>query len=172
MMTEQELQAQKDQLIELVGVHVEKEKNIAPLAARILATLIVTCKQGVTFEQLVEDLGASKSTICTHLNTLEASGQIDYFTKPGDRKRYFIMTPNRLIQFIDEKVAKYESDKALHKKLIHYKTHVNEQFKDDHEKQCDLSFHKNFLIFLEEVTAIFKKLKTTLNEKNTIQNNR
>ncbi|HET8809776.1 MAG TPA: winged helix-turn-helix domain-containing protein [Flavobacteriaceae bacterium] len=172
MMTEQELQTQKDQLIELVGVHVEKEKNMAPLAARILATLIVTCKQGATFEQLVADLGASKSTICTHLNNLEASGLIDYFTKPGDRKRYFIMTPNRLIQFIDEKVAKWEDDKTLHKELINYKTNVNEVYKNEPEKQCELNFHYNFLTFLDEATKVFTKLKNNLNEKHLINHNR
>jgi DNA-binding transcriptional regulator GbsR (MarR family) len=166
MMTEQELEIKKDKLIERVGVHLEKVDQLAPVAARILATLVLTCRQGVTFEQLVTDLGASKSTICTHLNMLEAKGNIDYFTKPGDRKRYFIITSNRLIQFIDEKLAKWETDKVLHKELIAYKENVNDVFKDEPEKQCDLSFHTNFLAFLEDATTTFQKLKTNLVKDN------
>lgn len=165
-MTEKELEIEKWEMVEQLGVHIEKEDQMAPLAARILATLILSCKDGVSFDELVTDLEASKSTVSTHLNSLSASGLVDYITKPGDRKRYFIITPNRLIQFIDEKVEKWEKDKAIHEKLINYKNKVNLFRKDEPEKQCELTFHTNFLNFLEEAITVFSKLKTNLNNKN------
>lgn len=166
MMTEEELNAEKKLLVEQLGVYIEKKDQLAPVAARILATLILTCKQGVTFDQLVVDLEASKSTVSAHLNTLQASELVYYCTKPGDRKRYFVMTPNRLLQFIDEKLMLWEKDKEMHKKLIEYKNHVNQLHKNEPEQQCDLSFHTNFLTFLDEATAAFSKLKTNLCKKN------
>lgn len=166
MMTEEELNAEKKLLVEQLGVYIEKKDQLAPVAARILATLILTCKQGVTFDQLVVDLEASKSTVSAHLNTLQTNGLVNYCTKPGDRKRYFVMTPNRLLQFIDEKLMLWEKDKEMHKKLIEYKNHVNQLHKNEPEQQCDLSFHTNFLTFLDEATAAFSKLKTNLCKKN------
>lgn len=162
MMTEEELDLEKKKLVEELGVYIEKKDQLAPVAARILATLILTCKQGVTFEQLVTGLEASKSTVSAHLNTLQASELISYCTKPGDRKRYFIMTPDRLLQFIDERLETWEKDKKMHHEVIEYKNKVNEIHKNDPEKQCDITFSANFLTFLDEATAAFTKLKTNL----------
>ena len=165
-MTEEELRIEKKKLVEELGVYIEKKDQLAPVAARILATLILTCKQGVTFEQLVTDLEASKSTVSSHLNTLQASGSINYCTKPGDRKRYFILTPDRLLQFIDEKLEMWEKDKKMHHEVIEYKNKVNELYKNNPENQCDITFSTNFLTFLDEATAAFSKLKTNLCKKN------
>lgn len=91
-MNEKELNIQKRNLIEKLGVQLEGDQ-LAPLAARILATLILTGKKGITFDELVRDLCAGKSTISTHLDHLQSSNRIKYFTKSGDRKRYFIINP-------------------------------------------------------------------------------
>ena len=40
---------------------------------------------------MVTILCASKSTISTHLNHLQDLNKIEYFTKTGDRKKYFII---------------------------------------------------------------------------------
>ena len=61
-MNEKELQQQRSQLIEQLGVQLECD-NLAPLAARIFATLILTGKQGTTFEQLVADLSLDKTIL-------------------------------------------------------------------------------------------------------------
>ncbi len=54
-----DLEIKKKNLIEELGVHLEKD-NLAPLAARILATLILSGKIGVTFDELVCNLKAGK----------------------------------------------------------------------------------------------------------------
>jgi len=64
------------------------------LAARIIGTLIIDgCKTGLTFDELVEKMQASKSSISTNLNLLQKMDKIFYFTKVGDRKKYFKAAP-------------------------------------------------------------------------------
>lgn len=169
MMTEEELEVEKKKLVEELGVYMERKEQMAPIAARILATLVLSRKQGVTFEEFVTDLEASKSTVSTHLNNLQASELISYCTKPGDRKRYFVMTPNRLFQFIDEKLAIWEKDKKMHHEVIEYKNKVNQIYKNNPEQQCDITFSANFLTFLDEATAAFNKLKMNLFENQSLQ---
>lgn len=84
------IEDESNEIIEMFGVHFEKLYNIPPLAARILGSLIVEgCKSGLTFEALIEKLGASKSSISTNLNLLLKMEHITYFTIAGDRKKYF-----------------------------------------------------------------------------------
>lgn len=151
------LETRKEQLVEKVGVHLENQDQLAPLAARIYASLILTGKRGQTFEELVNQLKASKSTICTHLNSLQASGRVSYFTKTGDRKRYFIVAPNRLPTLMDEMTANWNAQIELHTEILDFKKEMNKNFSD--EPQLELDFHKDYLVFLEEARNAIKKLK-------------
>src|SRR5690606_18841559 len=96
---------QKSALIEKLGVSIEQKEQLAPVAARIMAYIVLKGKSGTTFEDLTHDLCASKSTISTHLNHLYDLKKIDYFTKLGDRKKYFIINKDTLIQSMDNMVA-------------------------------------------------------------------
>lgn len=169
MPSENELIVLRKNLVEQLGVSLEKRENLAPIAARIMATLIVSCERGVCFEQMVNELEASKSTVSSHLSHLTSVGLVDYITKPGDRKRYFILTPNRILQFIDEKINLWEEDKMIHQRLINYKTKVNES--ESVESSCDISFHDDFLKFLDEAISVFSRLKINLKEKHLNNHN-
>jgi DNA-binding transcriptional regulator GbsR (MarR family) len=60
--------------------------KISPLAGRILGLLIVDgCKSGLSFENIVEKLAASKSSISTNINLFKME-KVYYFTITGDRK--------------------------------------------------------------------------------------
>ena len=49
------IQKEKEELIEMFGIHFETLYHLPPLASRILGTLIIDCcRQGLTFEELVE----------------------------------------------------------------------------------------------------------------------
>ncbi|MUH35765.1 transcriptional regulator [Zobellia amurskyensis] len=84
-----EKEENKQRLIEELGVHFEAEYNLPPLAARIFGNLVVTEEVGLTFDDCLTKRGASKSSISTSLNLLLQLGIITYFTKSGDRRRYF-----------------------------------------------------------------------------------
>ena len=88
--------ASTEELIEEMGVHFESLYHLPPLASRIYAILILNGNGGMTFEQLMEQTEASKSSVSTSINLLLQTDKVDYFTKAGDRKRYFRNKKNHL----------------------------------------------------------------------------
>lgn len=89
-----DLKKQREELIELFGVHFENLMHLSPLGARIFAVIIVdSCARKISFDDLVEGMGASKSSVSTNLNLLLKIGKISYYTVPGDRKKYYKPTP-------------------------------------------------------------------------------
>ena len=82
------LNENKRELIERIGVFHEKF-GFQPVAARIYGLLLVSDKNELTFDEIREELQVSKSAVSTALNLLLSMKQIDYITKPCDRKRYF-----------------------------------------------------------------------------------
>ncbi len=158
----EKLDAKKNELIEQLGILMEKKHQIAPIAARIISTLILTGKHGVTFDELVKDLNASKSTVSTHLDHLQHSRKIQYFTKPGDRKRYFIINPHLLMAVIDETVAAWECEENVQKEILEYKKRRNELNMEEGLPLFDLDFQKDLLVFLREATTAIQKLKTQI----------
>lgn len=168
-MNEKELEKQKSELIEQLGVQLESD-NLAPLAARIFATLILTGNEGITFENLVCDLNASKSSVSSHLENLQTSQRVKYFTKPGDRKRYFIIHPNLMVNVIDELTSKWETEKELHQKVLNYKKEYNKKVKEE-AHLFDLEFQQDFLTFLEEATSAIQKFKSKIQQKQQLNPN-
>ena len=163
-MNDEAMNIEKKVLVEKLGVNFEKSKILAPVAARIFATLILTEKKGITFEELVEVLNASKSTISTHLEHLQSLNKISYVTRPGDRKRYFIIHPNLILNYIDEMIEKWNNEKSIHQDIIDYKK-KRKQKTEKEDPECDIEFNKNFLIFLDEATAAVQKLKLNVIQK-------
>lgn len=158
----------KEKLIEKMGVHLEHKEQLAPLAGRILANLVLKGKKGETFENLVCDLNASKSTIFTHLTTLQASNRITYYTKSGDRKKYFILSPNALINSMNEVIINWKEEHNLHLEIVEYKKEVNDTFPEDSDERFDLDFHYEYLNYLEQATVLMQNLRSNLieNHKN------
>jgi DNA-binding transcriptional regulator GbsR (MarR family) len=114
------LKEEKQEIIEMFGVHFEKTFNIPPLAARIIGTLIIEgCKSGLTFDELVNKIQASKSSVSTNLNLLQKMGKVNYFTKVGDRKKYFKAAP--LSQRLNEYLALVNNEKILIDRVIDYR---------------------------------------------------
>lgn len=110
----------KLEIIEMFGVHFEHQYNIAPLTARILGILIIDgCKAGLTFEELVIKMKASKSSISTNLNLLQKMNLIHYFTISGDRKKYFKASP--LSERLKNYLIMIDSEKLLVEKLIDFR---------------------------------------------------
>lgn len=75
-------------LIERIGV-LHDRIGFPPATSRVLGLLLVTREPELTFDQIRETLGLSKSSTSSALNLLLQVGSIEYLTRPGDRKRYF-----------------------------------------------------------------------------------
>jgi DNA-binding transcriptional regulator GbsR (MarR family) len=71
-----------------------KNYQLPPLAAKIYAYLTFDFEMnGVTFEELVDDLKASKSSVSCSLDLLLKSKHITVLNKIDERKRFFILNP-------------------------------------------------------------------------------
>ncbi|WP_031426573.1 GbsR/MarR family transcriptional regulator [Flavimarina sp. Hel_I_48] len=157
----------KEHLIERLGVYLECKEQIAPLAARIVSNLILTGKKGVTFDNMVCGLGASKSTIFTHLTNLQAAKKISYYTKPGDRKKYFVISQDAMLLSMNEMIEKWNTERELHIEIMQYKENINNTLaeEDKLDEAFDLEFHQDYLNFLEQASSGMKKLRDNLTTK-------
>ncbi len=153
---------QKMALVEKLGVHLEGREQLAPVAARILAYIILTGKKGSTFEDMVTILCASKSTISTHLNHLQDLNKIEYYTKTGDRKKYFIINKNTIIQHVDRMISHWNAERAIHLEIKAYKETQNKLKIENDDEKFDLSFHNDYVKFVDEATASVKELREKL----------
>lgn len=157
-----EICSKKMALVEKLGVHFESRENLAPVAARILSYIVLTGKSGATFEEMVSLLCASKSTISTHLNHLQDLKKIEYFTKTGDRKKYFVINKNSVLHHIDGMIKEWETTRNLHLEIRDYKQTINDHITDTDTEKFDLSFHNDYLKFLDEASSSIKELKENL----------
>ncbi|APA00524.1 GbsR/MarR family transcriptional regulator [Flavobacterium commune] len=158
-----DIKKEREEIIELYGNYFEKLYNISPLAARILGTLIIDgCKTGLTFESLVEKLSASKSSISTNLNLLLKMEKISYFTKTGDRKKYF--KPANLSERLGNIIKLIDSEMLIIDRLVEYR----EATASCPEEKCNLENVKAYRTHIIEVGKVFSK---TINNFKQIEIN-
>jgi len=117
----------REELIEVLGVHLEAEHKLPPLAARIYGMLILAQPDGLTFEDCLDRLGASKSSVSTSLNLLLSMGIISYFTKHGDRRRHFSSTKekNYFLTKLKENLKRLEAEKNIITLLVDHFSNNN-----------------------------------------------
>lgn len=82
------LRESQKQLIEKLGVAHERN-GFPPAEGRIMSLLFVSDETELSFDDIQETLGISKSAVSNGLNSLLRHGKIEYITRSGDRKRYF-----------------------------------------------------------------------------------
>lgn len=84
--------------------------NLPPLASKIYSYLIFDFKKvGITFDEFVEVLAASKSSVSTNISFLIHAHLIVDINKMDERKRYFIINDNyKKVRF--EKIVKKMQD--------------------------------------------------------------
>ena len=155
---------QKKELVEKLGVHFENTYRLAPVAARILSYVVLNGKSGTTFDEIVTYLNASKSTISTHLNHLQGIKKIVYFTKPGDRKKYFIINEDSIILSIDEMLDSWARLRDLHVEIKTYKLSKHRAESEGKTINFDSEFHDNYIKFVDDVTQSISELKAKIIE--------
>ena len=160
----EEICKEKMALVEKLGVHMEQREQLAPVAARILAYIILTGKKGSTFEDMVNILCASKSTISTHLNHLQDLNKIVYFTKTGDRKKYFIINRDMVVNHINNMIEEWKEVRELHLEIKDYKQGINNNNTEKEEEKFDLNFHNDYIKFLDEASSSIEELRIKLTE--------
>jgi len=149
------------QLIEEIGVINENNLGLSPLAARIYALLITSSYNGLTFDAIREFIGASKSSVSVNLNVLTQLKYIEYYTKSGDRKRYFKVAKYFQIRALQrQREALDVQIKILDKINTFNKTNHPEKFKNE----------KSFGILMQEYLKEHQRLiDTTVSSMSSFQ---
>lgn len=161
-MQKDELDLEKKLLVEEMGVYFETCDTLSPLSSRIFAYLALTLEDGVSFEELQEALEASKSSISTNLQLLQSMGRIGYCTRPGDRKRYFKIDDEQIINRLEDKIETWNHEKNLHKKVLDYKRKAQETLDSKEVNQIKFQYNEHYISFIESMIENLEKLKINL----------
>ena len=119
MTTEDRIKRQKE-MVETAGRFYDK-KGLQPIAGRILGLLTVMDKEMFTFDEMVEELKISKSSVSNALKLLEVSDYIEYTTIAGDRKRYFQIKKRDKYALIDEHKSTLKGTREYLKAVLELK---------------------------------------------------
>lgn len=116
------MMTEKEKLVENMGVHFERLFNLPPLAARIYILLLLSNRDGLSFEEIRGFTDASKSSVSANINLLLQGERINFLTKPGDRKRYFKPSPQFLSLRIKESLGLLQKEAEIVNQILHYNT--------------------------------------------------
>ncbi|MDT0691287.1 transcriptional regulator [Salegentibacter sp. F188] len=154
--------AEKSKLIEEIGLHFERTNQLAPLAARIYAIMILSPKEGHTFDEIMAITEASKSSVSTQLNLLLQLKKVEYFTKTGDRKRYF--RGNRT--YLQNTLETYLENISEELKMVEKITEFNSTYNPEKYKKTG----KVPLLFKDYLLRQKENLRSTIAKISEIQN--
>ncbi len=147
-----DLKKEREELIELFGIHFENIGHLPPLGSRVLATLILdVCTRQYSFDDLVEQMGASKSSISTNLNLLLKMGKITYYTLPGDRKKYY--RPSAFSERFDNYLKMIAFEKDIMDRMLEYRRQTISCDAGSFELEKSIVYHEHVL----EMEALLNK---------------
>ncbi|WP_294675758.1 MarR family transcriptional regulator [uncultured Fluviicola sp.] len=161
-MTNVQLTQEQRELIERMGVFYEQH-GIPPMEGRIMSLLIVCDEPELTFDQIRELLGISKSTTSSALNTLLITKRVIYRTKPGDRKRYFASNILQWQESFTENFQKFFEVIKIMKEALNQRTPKTPEF----NRQM-----AEFIEFTEYISVEFPRIYLEWTKRNTQNNNK
>lgn len=145
-------QKQKE-LIEKLGVVTERS-GASPAEARIMALLLVCDITELTFDEIYQTLGISKSAASNAINRLLDTEKIEYITKPGDRKRYFRSHILKWEEGFNDNFKKALQVGELFKEVLEQRPKNTKEF------NASLKNFIGFMHFLQtEIPMLYKKWK-------------
>ncbi|CAM2996455.1 transcriptional regulator [Chryseobacterium flavum] len=123
--------------------------NLPPLASKIYAYLLFDYeKVGITFDEFVEVLSASKSSVSTSISLLLNAQLIIDHNKMDERKRYFFINDEykkirfeKIVQKMKDELKllddlnnfKKSNDDGYNERIEHYKTLLNKNIENIQE---------------------------------------
>lgn len=116
-------------LIEQYAVIME-QTNLQPAMAKILALLNVADVTELSFNQIQDTLGLSKSGTSQAINHLLAANRIEYKTKLGDRRRYFYVPIQNWKDTAARHFAGIETYIKLNQKILAQRSHKTKEFNE------------------------------------------
>lgn len=155
------VEERSDKLVEEIGVYFENIYQIPPLAARIYGLLMICPRTGHSFDELVEYTNSSKSSVSTNINLLLNTGNIEYFTKSGERKRYFRLSKSYLKISLEKYRDRVSTELNLLKKVEAFNKEFNQAKYKKHKDLGEL--YQNYL------EAHYQNLESTLSKVKQLE---
>ncbi len=153
---------EREELVEELGVHLERSQQLPPLASRIFALMILCSKSGYSFEDIINFSQASKSSVSTNLNLLLKSGIAEYYTKPGDRKRYFRLSKSYIRINLEDHAAELLKRIKVLDKISAYRTQQG--------KTGEYHKYKKFeAVYRDYLKAHRQNIKNTITKMNQLE---
>lgn len=119
MAKDKQLKEQKE-LVEKIGLGIEERLKLSPLASRIYALLILSSYDGLTFDEIREYIDASKSSTSVNINVLTQLNYVTYYTKSGDRKRYFKLAKYSQVTSLEAELQKLDIEMKMIERINTY----------------------------------------------------
>jgi len=142
-------------VIENIGINYETA-GLQPAAARVLGLLYVADKPELTFDEITDCLQISKSATSNALNLLLQTGQIEYITFSGDRKRYFKLKISNWREGFAKKIEVMTSFNKLLRQVLEVRTTETPEYNASLEELI------NFLDFVnQELPGLLQKWEKT-----------
>lgn len=140
--------------------HHEVVYHFSPLTAQIYTYIMFNNnRDGVTFEELIERLSASKSAVSTSLNLLISNNQIEHFNKIDERKRFFRLNANFITTRLELIKTMLDREQVLTLKL---KTYAEEGLINSNNCQAKMKLYIDHLENSKiQLTNTIEKLKST-----------
>ncbi|ASW73728.1 transcriptional regulator [Chryseobacterium piperi] len=105
--------------------------NLPPLASKIYAYLLFDFeKEGITFDEFVEVLSASKSSVSTSISLLLNSQLIIDHNKMDERKRYFFINDEFMKIRFEQIVQKMQDELKLLDDLNNFRKVQDEDYNE------------------------------------------
>ncbi|MFA5806214.1 MAG: helix-turn-helix domain-containing protein [Melioribacteraceae bacterium] len=142
------------ELVEKFGVFIEKVANFQPVSARVVGYLLISEPPYKTFNEILDYLKVSKSSISQALNLLISQDFVDYITLPNDRKRYFRLNVDSWFNILKKKMGMASHLKLIFQEILKHRSDKYPEFNRNIETMIVF-----FEIFEKEIPLIFKKLE-------------
>ena len=117
------------ELIEQYAVMME-QTNLQPAMAKILALLNVADETELSFNQIQDTLGLSKSGTSQAINHLLAINRIEFKTKLGDRRRYFYVPIQNWKDTASRHFSGLEAYMNLNQKILAQRSKKTKEFNE------------------------------------------
>ena len=144
-------------LVEKIGIFHETA-GMQPAAARVMGLLFVSSTPQLTFDEITELLQISKSATSNAINLLIQTGQIEYTTFPGDRKRYFKLKISNWREGFKKKIEVMTGFQVLLREVL--------ELRKEENTACDCSNLEEVVNFLEFLHQELPKLMERWEKRN------
>jgi len=140
-------------LFDEVRLHYESYYRLQPLTAKLYALFVLNnCKEGFTFEELLETFQVSKSSISHSINTLIELDFIEQIKKENERKRYFRANQSFFLLRLENVYERLTKEKEINEKLRAYRKHHNNLMFNEEEYE----------FYVEHINEVTTSLKNTI----------